>query len=156
MSGNPYPTAPQGGYPTQPQMGAYPTAYPQTQYPAGQYPYQQQAYGAPGMAYNPPPYQSAPPPYQQYPAPATSQYAPPPPAMYGMPQPQTVVAPGLFDQGARFDGVAGQRIPPPPPGVAPNAAQLASMQGHTVIGTQERSNWMTGGGRNDPGINWGF
>jgi hypothetical protein len=34
---------------------------------------------------------------------------------------------------------------PPPPGVAPNAAQLAAMQGHTVIGTQQRSNFWTGG-----------
>ena len=50
--------------------------------------------------------------YLQYPA----QAAPGPPpqaAMYHQQfqQPQTVVAPGLFDAGARFDGVAGQRLP---------------------------------------------
>jgi hypothetical protein len=27
------------------------------------------------------------------------------------PQQQTVIAPGLFDSGARFDGIAQQRVP---------------------------------------------
>jgi len=46
-----------------------------------------------------------------------------------------------FDAGARFDGVAQPRIPPPPPGVAPNAAQLALMKGQapTVIAQKKKS-----------------
>lgn len=99
---------------------------------------------------NPPPYQEAPPPYSQY------QPAPPPQPMYPQqPFPQTVIAPGLFDSGARFDGVSQARIPPPPPGVAPTGAQMAAMQGHQVIGTQQSSNWFSGG-RNDGGYTWGF
>jgi len=44
---------------------------------------------------------------------------------------------------------------PPPPGVAPNQAQMAAMHGHTVVGTQQNSNWFSGGGR-DGGYSWGF
>ncbi|KAH3703240.1 annexin A7-like isoform X2 [Dreissena polymorpha] len=155
-----YPKAPQAGYP---QQGAYPGgSYPQNQYPSG-YPYQQSPYDQP-MA--PPPYQEAPPPYaqsQQYP-PSSSQYPPssgmaPPPASYypyqQMPQPQTVLAPGLFDSGARFDGISQQRVPPPPPGVMPNHAQMAAMQGHHVVGTQQSANWFSGG-KNDGGMNFGW
>ncbi|XP_045209828.2 nematocyst expressed protein 4-like [Mercenaria mercenaria] len=156
MSGKPYPTAQPGpGYPHQ---ATYPAVYPQPQYPAG-YPYQQ-PYGqplhpsAPSAPYanpNPPPYQEAPPPYSQY------QPAPPPQAMYPqqMPPQQTVIAPGLFDSGARFDGIAQSRIPPPPPGVAPTQAQIAAMQGHQVVGTQQGTSWISGG-RNDGGYTWGF
>lgn len=152
MSGKPYPTAPPNlGYP---QQSTYPAGYPQPQYPSN-YPYQQ-PYGQPvpnPVQYaspNPPPYQEAPPPYSQY------QPAPPPQPMYPQqPFPQTVIAPGLFDSGARFDGVSQARIPPPPPGVAPTGAQMAAMQGHQVIGTQQSSNWFSGG-RNDGGYTWGF
>ncbi|XP_060590943.1 uncharacterized protein LOC132745942 [Ruditapes philippinarum] len=156
MSGKPYPTAQYGsGYPQQPQ---YPTSYPQPQYQTG-YPYQQQ-YGQPvqpSAPYygnpNPPPYQEAPPPYSQY------QAGPPAPQpMYPQqmpPQQQTVIAPGLFDSGARFDGIAQQRVPPPPPGVAPSQAQLAAMQGHQVVGSQQGTSWISGG-RNDGGYTWGF
>ena len=34
---------------------------------------------------------------------------------------------------------------PPPPGCAPNAAQMAQMQGHDVVVTQQRGNFLTGG-----------
>lgn len=44
---------------------------------------------------------------------------------------------------------------PPPPGVAPSAAQMAAMQGHTVVGTQQNQSWLTGN-RNDGGYSWGF
>lgn len=36
---------------------------------------------------------------------------PPPAVMYPQQQPTTVVAPGLFDAGARFDGMSQHRIP---------------------------------------------
>lgn len=40
-----------------------------------------------------------------------------------------------YDSGARFSGKGGasMSIPPPPPGYAPNAAQMAAMKGQTVI-----------------------
>ena len=40
-----------------------------------------------------------------------------------------------FDAGARFGGKGGgtMNIPPPPPGYAPNAAQIAAMKGQPVI-----------------------
>lgn len=50
-----------------------------------------------------------------------------------------------FDSGARFDGIAGQRIPPAPPGCAPNAAQMATAMGGTVHAEQKKDNWLTGG-----------
>ena len=34
---------------------------------------------------------------------------------------------------------------PPPPGCAPNAAQMAQMQGHNVVVTQQKGNFLTGG-----------
>ncbi|XP_076091344.1 uncharacterized protein LOC143063223 [Mytilus galloprovincialis] len=149
------------GYPTQ----GYPTAgYPTQQYQQGPPGYSSSfAHGspAPGMtvthmaqsyqspgAYGAPP-QGPPPPYS---------YAPPqqgyptqqggyPTQQGGYPtqQPQPFVANNVFDSGARFDGIAQPNIPPPPPGYAPNAAQYAQMQGQTVIGTQQRSNFWTGG-----------
>lgn len=50
-----------------------------------------------------------------------------------------------FDAGARFSNLAPPRIPPPPPGVPPNPAQLAHMQGQNVVVTQRKSNWIGGG-----------
>jgi hypothetical protein len=44
---------------------------------------------------------------------------------------------------------------PPPPGVAPSQAQLAAMQGHQVVGSQQGTSWISGG-RNDGGYTWGF
>ncbi|KAL4228702.1 DAZ associated protein 2 (dazap2) [Mactra antiquata] len=162
MSGKPYPTAPSlggPGYPTQ--QGPYPTTYPQPQYQTG-YPYQQPYGQQPPMQQpypNPPPYQESPPPYSTSAVPTQHRQ---PPYQQGLPpqphypqQPTTVVAPGCFDGGARFDGIAQPRIPPPPPGVAPSAVQLAAMQGHNVVGTQQNTSWLTGN-RNDGGYSWGF
>jgi hypothetical protein len=56
-----------------------------------------------------------------------------------------VVVPGAFDAGARFDGVAQPNIPPPPPGCAPNAAQLAVMRGQNVVASQRQGNFFSGG-----------
>ncbi|KAL3226271.1 hypothetical protein MRX96_025180 [Rhipicephalus microplus] len=50
-----------------------------------------------------------------------------------------------FDPGARFSKLAPPRVPPPPPGVMPNPAQLALMQGHNVVVTQRKSNVISGG-----------
>lgn len=49
-----------------------------------------------------------------------------------------------FEPGARFD-IASKSIPPPPPGVQPNEAQLAVMRGQNVEVTQKKSNKLTGG-----------
>ncbi|XP_074653479.1 uncharacterized protein LOC141907658 isoform X2 [Tubulanus polymorphus] len=140
-----YPTAaPAGSYPSQ---GA---AYPQNAPAAAQYepppPYsaaaQQQyypPYGAPQQVHQQPQY----PPGYAAQAPPNTGYQ----TQYGgfQPQPaQTVVMPGGFDAGARFD-MSGPRIPPPPPGCMPNAAQMAAQSGSNVVVTQRPSDWMTGG-----------
>lgn len=49
-----------------------------------------------------------------------------------------------FDGGARFDGISQPVVPPAPPGVAPNAAQLAAMAGHTVMLGQKKGNFLSG------------
>ncbi|XP_005104661.1 DAZ-associated protein 2 [Aplysia californica] len=56
-----------------------------------------------------------------------------------------VAAMAQFDSGARFDGISSQNIPPPPPGCAPNAAQMTASQGGQVFATQKKDNWFTGG-----------
>lgn len=50
-----------------------------------------------------------------------------------------------FDAGARFSSIAPPRIPPPPPGVMPNPAQLAHMQGQNVVVSQKKANVLSGG-----------
>ncbi|XP_077521798.1 uncharacterized protein LOC144132928 [Amblyomma americanum] len=50
-----------------------------------------------------------------------------------------------FDAGARFSDIAPPRIPPPPPGVMPNPAQVAHMQGQNVVVTQKKANVFSGG-----------
>lgn len=50
-----------------------------------------------------------------------------------------------FDGGARFDAGSQPRIPPPPPGIAPNMAQIAAQQGHNVVLGQKRDSWLAGG-----------
>ncbi|XP_076456274.1 uncharacterized protein LOC143290582 [Babylonia areolata] len=138
-SSPPYPVQ-QG--PSAPPMGAPPAYAPAP--PPGHQSYPQQPYYAGGAVPQAPVYpqnQYGPPIYgqQAYPvAPAMTQPLCPPPG-------QPVVVPGLFDAGARFDGGAPANIPPPPPGCPPNAAQMAAMQGHTVVGTQQRSNFWTDG-----------
>lgn len=50
-----------------------------------------------------------------------------------------------FDAGARFDSSSQVRIPPPPPGVAPNVAQMAQSSGHNVVAGQRQDRWVMGG-----------
>lgn len=57
----------------------------------------------------------------------------------------TVVVQGGFDAGARFDGASRPNIPPPPPGCAPNAAQLAAAQGCQLVVTQRPNDLFMGG-----------
>ncbi|XP_003726155.1 DAZ-associated protein 2 isoform X2 [Strongylocentrotus purpuratus] len=138
------------------QQAAYPTqqaAYPQgAAYPAQQ-PYnpqiapvnQQHMYSAPppgagGYAGAPPPYSAA-----GAPPPAAQAGYPQAPVYYQPPQPQTVVVNGGYDAGARFNSRNPPSIPPPPPGCAPNAAQMASGTGQNVVMGQKPSNWVTGG-----------
>ncbi|KAH9488954.1 hypothetical protein Btru_059779 [Bulinus truncatus] len=134
-------------------------------------PQQMGQYPPPAYPFAPPPYSSNPSPVQapQY----QSQYmysnyssdnmmnpGPPPPYSfqqhsysvgyptqggYAYQQTQNVIATARFDSGARFDGIATQHIPPPPPGCAPNAAQMAVAQGGTVVATQKKASWFTGG-----------
>ncbi|XP_035214278.1 DAZ-associated protein 2-like isoform X2 [Stegodyphus dumicola] len=63
------------------------------------------------------------------------------------PRPGTVYVPAAatFDAGARFDGHSMPVVPPPPPNVAPNAAQLAMMQGNPVVLSQQKSSFLSGG-----------
>jgi len=138
-----YPTQAKAAYPTQASAAAAcpsyqnvgpepppaytPVAYAQPQYPAPQYAApgyaSQPGYGYPSMAFLPVGY---------------------PQQLAGGP-PQTVVVQGGFDAGARFDGTSEPSIPPPPPGCAPNAAQMAAVHGHNVVMTQQKSSIWTGG-----------
>ena len=53
---------------------------------------------------------------------------------------------GQFDAGARFDKNTPPSIPPPPPGVMPNAAQVAGA-GQQVVGQKKEGFWKgTGSG----------
>lgn len=144
-----YPT--QGaGYPTQPSASALPPAQPPPyNYVASAPAAAPPMYGPPGT--QPYAYPGAP---QGYVAPgAGAQYGMPPPGggMYAPapppagPQPSTYVVQGGFDAGARFDGISKPSIPPPPPGCAPNMAQMAAFQGHNVVVTQRPSGvWDSG------------
>ncbi|XP_064457716.1 DAZ-associated protein 2-like isoform X2 [Ornithodoros turicata] len=129
----PYPAA--TGYPTP----LYPTNQGPTQY-TSPYPIPQtsQPVGHPAQSYPP----------QGQPYPTLPQY--PPGSQYGgaaYPQQQVVYVPGAFDAGARFAPGAPISIPPPPPGVAPNAAQIAAMQGNaTVVMGQKKPDLFVGKG----------
>jgi len=57
-----------------------------------------------------------------------------------MPAPQA-----RFDSGARFDGNSQARVPPPPPGVQMNSAQIAAAQGQSVQVGQKKGSFLTGG-----------
>merc|ERR1712038_868150 len=140
-----------GGYPSQ--GGGYPTQnnassnvqekqpLPQQMPPTGQpppygaAPQYQQPYPQPyqQQPYQQQPYQQQP--YQQQPYPTA------PNSINAQPTPQNVtqayqvtyqpapVQQARFDSGARFDGNSQARVPPPPPGVQMNSAQLAAAQG---------------------------
>ena len=58
---------------------------------------------------------------------------------------QTVAA-GQFDAGARFKPYAPGSVPPPPPGYAPNAAQMAAAQGQNVAVEQKKGGFFKGTG----------
>uniref|UniRef100_A0A182KAK5 DAZ-associated protein 2 n=1 Tax=Anopheles christyi TaxID=43041 RepID=A0A182KAK5_9DIPT len=104
----------------------------------------------------PPPYASAPaavaaiptqtmhPPMYQYQIAAAPPHQAQPPQVY-----QTPIYPvqgAMFDAGARFGKQGGQpTIPPPPPGIAPNAAQMASMHGQQVMIAKKKNNFLHGG-----------
>lgn len=135
MSGNAYPRAPPQGY-TSAGYTQYQTAYQYGSQPQYQYgPQPQYPQVTPSTGYvvagpqttvtGAPPYAEAPPPYTEH---AQNPQ---------VPVQQNVCFENGFDFRARFDGSAQPRIPPPPPGVVPNAAQLAAMQGHNVTATQE-------------------
>ncbi|XP_076366505.1 uncharacterized protein LOC143255152 isoform X3 [Tachypleus tridentatus] len=74
-----------------------------------------------------------------------AQYLQTVPSMYTTRPGATVYLPAGYDPGARFDGHAMPVVPPAPPGVAPNAAQLAMMQGNSMMLGQQKSSFMTGG-----------
>jgi len=142
--GQPQPAA--QGYPSQ---QPYPTSQPQP----GQYP----QYGVPPPQYAAYPPQGPPPPYSTQPQPGqypTAQQGQYPATQYAQAPPpqQTVVVPGAFDAGARFGTGSTANIPPPPPGVAPNAAQMAQMQGHNIQLGQRSGDAFTGG--SDGGYTW--
>lgn len=133
--GSVYPTLPPTGQnpgyaaqpgvqqPGYPQAQAYPTAV-QNSYPQAQQPYPSQP--GPNSVYA-----------QPTPAHVTNQYnivyQPPP------------VQQARFDSGARFDGNTPARIPPPPPGVAANSAQLAAANGQGVQVSQKKAGFWSGG-----------
>jgi len=103
--------------------------YPPHAFPQGPPP----SYGVPQYptGYCPaPPYQRQIQPMQQH-------------VMYSDPTMQKAV----FDAGARFNGKGGasMSIPPPPPGYLPNAAQIAAMQGQTVMMEKKEENFFSGG-----------
>ncbi|KAG0701193.1 DAZ-associated protein 2 [Chionoecetes opilio] len=58
---------------------------------------------------------------------------------------QNVLVLNGYDSGARFDGMSQASIPPPPPGVAPNAAQLAAASGAHVGVSQKKGSFLSGG-----------
>ncbi|XP_077993642.1 uncharacterized protein LOC144447479 isoform X2 [Glandiceps talaboti] len=126
-----------------PMQQTYPT---QTgQYPQYAMPPQQGYVAAPaGYPQGPPPPYTAQGGHPAYPPQMQAQYAPQPTQAYA--------APGAFDAGARFGVGSTVNIPPPPPGVAPNAAQMASMQGQNVVVGQRKGDWFSGG--SDGGYVW--
>ncbi|XP_076309289.1 DAZ-associated protein 2-like [Tachypleus tridentatus] len=66
------------------------------------------------------------------------------PTMYATRPGGTVYLPAGYDPGTRFDSHGMPVIPPVPPGVAPNAAQLAMMQGNSMMVGQQKSNYLLG------------
>uniref|UniRef100_A0A646QIY7 DAZ-associated protein 2 n=1 Tax=Hemiscolopendra marginata TaxID=943146 RepID=A0A646QIY7_9MYRI len=127
----PYATGPSASPYTQAGYAGYPTAA-QYAYPQGPPPPYSVAVSQPSTAAVPGYYTY---PQLGYPYPYAA------PTQAGLVYPGTTyVVPGSFDAGARFDGIARPSIPPVPPGVAPTAAQLAMMQGSSVVIPQQKSN----------------
>ncbi|XP_011875144.1 PREDICTED: DAZ-associated protein 2-like isoform X1 [Vollenhovia emeryi] len=131
--------SPYGVFPNQPQLyatqGPPPPTYDQTlAHPMMYQPMYGQGYP---LQYYPPGY-----PLQYYPplAATTAYY----PAMQPAPVRPTIMVPNGFD-GTRFDGISQPVLPPPPPGVAANAAQLAAMAGHSVALSQKKGSFLGGG-----------
>lgn len=83
-------------------------------------------------------------PLQYYPPLAAAAAYYPAAAMQPQPVRPTLMVPNGFD-GTRFDGISQQVLPPPPPGVAANAAQLAAMAGHSVALSQKKGSFLGGG-----------
>ena len=84
-------------------------------------------------------------PYQQQHPGAPPSYT----ATMGVPAPgpsTTVVVGEAFDAGARFGAGATPNIPPPPPGIMPNMAQIATAQGNNVVVGQKKETIMGGTG----------
>ncbi|KAH7978426.1 hypothetical protein HPB49_005488 [Dermacentor silvarum] len=149
MSGYYPPPQQKQGYPQAPMPGAMPGAVP------GAMPYDPPPPYSPTAPPNPcqtaqpmdHPSRLYPAPGQPYPVPAPGPY---PMASYpqqpGLSQQVVYHVPDAFDAGARFTH-SKPTIPPPPPGVPPNAAQLAAMQGNAVVlGQKKGSFWTTGAG----------
>ena len=64
-----------------------------------------------------------------------------------LPSSEFVAFQGAFNAGARFDARTRPTIPPPPPGCAPNMAQLAAMSGATVVASKKKNDkWGAGAG----------
>ncbi|XP_048730405.1 DAZ-associated protein 2-like [Ostrea edulis] len=153
MSGKGYPTQPRS-YPVQQSniQFAYPQAQPQMQ--AWQ-PTAPPMYSSPNEA--PPPYSAQAPPqqmqgYQVYPHQMQQNVVLTGQGRSGIVQTGQQSAMASFDAGARFDGISQPRIPPPPPGYMPTAAQQAVMQGRPVVATQQKADWFSGTGG---GYTWG-
>merc|ERR1712038_159450 len=145
-----------GGYPSQ--GGGYPTQnnvssnvqekqpLPQQMPPTGQPP----PYGAAPQYQQP--YPMPPQQQQQYPQSYQQQpYPTAPNSINAQPTPQNVTQayqvtyqPAPVQQ-ARFDGNSQARVPPPPPGVQMNSAQLAAAQGQSAQVGQRKTGFFNGG-----------
>lgn len=134
----PYPGMPMQGYqqgPPPPPYGNY--GYPMNIVPGGQPQHQ----GPPPSYYPPMPTGQPGMPPMNY-----GQYPQMNPNMPPQNMPGSYAHSGLFDSGARFGPGSGQAIiPPPPPGYAPNPAQIAAMQGQPVIMDKKKNNFFSGG-----------
>ncbi|XP_011143332.1 DAZ-associated protein 2 isoform X1 [Harpegnathos saltator] len=137
--------APYGVFPNQPQLyatqGPPPPTYDQTlTHPMMYQPMYGQGYPGGYLAGYPTAYG----PLQYYPPLAAAAAYYPAAAMQPAPVRPTIMVPNGFD-GTRFDGISQPVLPPPPPGVAANAAQLAAMAGHSVALSQKKGSFLGGG-----------